>query len=121
LNYNRYRDNNNFVRHNSLKFTINRWSLAAEEYENEYLDYTVLPNWIGDKFTWPMNSTRDGGLTWLTEDFEMVFGVYFFLSEDKVEQFKFVANIAEVITTMEGVAGLIFMFISIVPHWVNRK
>jgi hypothetical protein len=51
----------------------------------------------------------------------MVFGAYFFLSEDKVNRFKMLSNIAEVITTMEGVSGLIFLIISVIPAYINAK
>jgi hypothetical protein len=121
LSYDQYRDNNNFVRHNALKYTINRWSLAPEEYNNEYLDFEPFPNWIGDTFHWPLNSTRDGGLTWKMEEFHMVFGVYFFLSEDKVERFKMLSNITEVIAIMEGVSSLVFLFVSVFPLCINQK
>ena len=85
LYYDQYRDNNNFIRHNQFTFTIDRWTLAPKQYEAEFLDYTPYPTWVGDTFVWQLNSTRDGGLTWKVEEFNMVFGVYFFLSEDKVE------------------------------------
>lgn len=58
-----------------------------------------------------MNTSRDGGITWQIEDFDLIFGAYFFLSEDKVERFKILANITEVIAIMEGVAALLFMVI----------
>ena len=121
LYYEQYRDNNNFIRHNQFTYTIDRWTLAPEQYEAEFLDYTPYPTWIGDTFHWPLNSTRDGGLTWKVEEFHMVFGVYFFLSEDKVEQHKILANITEVIAIMEGVASLLFMFVAVIPKCINRK
>lgn len=121
LNFDQYRDNNNFIRFNSLKFTTNRWTLAPQEITQYFLDYTAYPNWIGDKFPWVLNSTRDGGLTWKVENFQMLFGVYFFLSEDKVERFKILSNISEVIAIIEGVAGLALLFIAIIPRYINRK
>ena len=45
----------------------------------------------------------------------MIFGAYFFLSENKVMQYKILANIAEVITIMEGVGALLYFFILIIP------
>lgn len=91
------------------------------QYEEAFLDYQAYPTWIGDTFHWPLNSTRDGGHSWEVEQFHMVFGVYFFLFEDKVEQTKMVANISVVIAIMEGVASLLFLFVAIIPHCVNRK
>ena len=121
LDYEKYRDNNNFIRHNSLKFTTNRWSLAPQEFDQEFLDYTAFPTWVGDNFRWPLNTSRDGGKTWTVERYTMVFGAYFFLSEDKVEQYKMVSNISEVIAIIEGVASLIFMFAQVIPRCINRK
>ena len=51
----------------------------------------------------------------------MIFGCYFFLSENKVLQFKILANITEVIAIMEGVAALLFFFIRLVPRYYNSK
>ena len=79
----------------------------------------AYPIWEGVPWVWPLNSTRDGGVTWKREPFVMIFGTYFFLSEDKVERFKILANITEVIAIMEGVASLLFLFIEIFPKWVN--
>jgi hypothetical protein len=51
----------------------------------------------------------------------MIFGVYFFLSEDKVERFKILANIPEVIAIMEGILALFYLFIKIIPIYINTK
>jgi hypothetical protein len=51
----------------------------------------------------------------------MIFGAYFFLSEDKVERFKILTNITEVIAIIEGVAALLFMVIKIIPSYINEK
>ena len=75
------------MRHNNLEFSISRWSLAPPTYENQFLDFVSFPDWDSEKVDWPLNSSRDGGKTWKTENFKMIFGAYFFLSEDKVEQF----------------------------------
>ena len=55
-----------------------------------------------------MNTTRDGGKTFEVEPHEMIFGIYFFLSTDKVERFKLVSNISNVIAIMGGLVGLIY-------------
>lgn len=107
----KYRDNNNFVRHNKLQFTLNRWSLAPKEYVNQFLDFEAYPTWIGNTLLRFMNTTRDKGQTWKVERYDMIFGAYFFLSEDRVERFKNLSAISDVITTLEGVSGLIFLLI----------
>jgi len=121
LGFETYRDNNNFIRHNSLEFTIDRWSLAPESFTNQFLDFEPYPNWMGEKLPWPLNTTRDGGITWEVEDYQMIFGAYFFLSEDKVERFKILSNITEVIAIIEGVAALLIMFVKIIPSYINAK
>lgn len=55
------------------------------------------------------------------ERYDMIFGAYFFLSEDRVEQFKNLLNISDVITTFEGVASLIFVLIHVLPTYINHK
>ena len=122
LEYDKYRDNNNYVRPNSLQFTINRWSLDPEEFQDSFLDSVASPPWVADDpYIWRLNVTRDGGSTFKFETYRMVFGVYFFLSEDKVEQFKNLSNISEVIAIIEGVAGLAILFVSILPTYINQK
>lgn len=51
----------------------------------------------------------------------MVFGIYFFLAEDKVEQFKNLSNISGIIAIIEGVASLSILIISILPTYINQK
>lgn len=121
LNYDQYRDNNNFVRYNTLKFTINRWSLAPAEFVNEYLDMVAYPNWVGERVSMTINCSRDGGSSWKNEELQLLFGIYFFLSDDRVEHYKILANITEVIAIIEGVASLLFMFIKIIPQYINYK
>jgi len=119
LDYFKYRDNNNYIRHNLLQFTTSRWNLAPTEYRNEFLDFTFSPVWIGETFMWELNTTRDFGESWNTEIHRMIFGVYFFLNEDKVERFKNLSNVAEMIAILEGLASLLFLFIAIVPRYIN--
>jgi len=121
LGYDSYRDNNNYIRHNSLKFTTKRWTLTSPEFENDYLDQTPNPNYISEPYFWQLNVTRDGGETFKFETYRMVFGIYYFLSEDKVEQFKNLSSITEVIAIIEGVASLVLMFVAIVPSYINQK
>ena len=51
----------------------------------------------------------------------MVFGLNFFLSEDKVEVFKILCNVADIIPAFWGVASLFFLCMSIIPNCVNRR
>jgi len=68
-----------------------------------------------------MKTSYDQGKTWEIEQYKMVFGAYFFLSEDKVERFKILANISEIVTILEGVAALIFIAIRYLPSYINAK
>lgn len=108
LNVDKYRDNNNFIRLNTLKFNIDRWSLSPQEYVQEFLDYVAFPPWIGTSSPWTMLVSRDGGKTEKIEKHLMLFGCYFFLSEDKVEIFKLVSTITEIIAIMSGLMILVY-------------
>lgn len=62
LGYDSYRDNNNYIRPNSLMFTIDRWSLAPQQFEDKFLDQVAYPTWVADDpYIWRLNVTRDGG------------------------------------------------------------
>ena len=87
----------------------------------EFLDYVPSPTWVGSTWIWDLNTTRNGGDSFEIEVHRMVFGVYFFLSEDKVESFKNLANIKDVIAIMEGLASLVIMFMAVVPTYINSK
>ena len=121
LSLDKYRDNNNFIRHNSLKFNIDRWSLSPQEYVQEFLDYVAFPPWIGPSYYWTIRVSRDGGKTDKEEQHLMLFGCYFFLSDDKVEQFKLVSKITEIIAIMSGLTTLLFHASRIVVKAINRK
>jgi hypothetical protein len=75
--------------------------------------------WEAETWYWELNTTRDGGETFKMETHRTAFGVYFFLNEDKVERIKNLTNITEVIAIMEGVASLLFLFVAIVPTYIN--
>ena len=67
LSIDRYRDNNNFIRHNNLQYTNDRWSLAPYSYHAEYLDFEEYPVFESGNMVYSRNTTRDGGLTWSNE------------------------------------------------------
>ena len=121
LQTNKYRDNNNFLRHNTLEFTVDRWNLAPTSYEQTFLDMTSTPVWEGTELKQSYNASRDGGVTWQNEDFGFIFGTFFFLSEEKVQIYKTVANITEVIAIVEGVLGLLMILVQIIPMKFNTK
>ena len=87
----------------------------------EYLDFDKHPMWIGSIATKTYNTTWDGGSTWTEENYKMVFGCYFFLSESKVIQTKNLANIVDVIVNLEGIAALVFLLMRKLPKMVNAK
>ena len=116
LKPNYYRDNNNYLRHNLLKFTTSRWNLAPPEYEQEYIDIVANPIWENtESWMWELNTTRDEGTNFELEVHEMIFGTYFFLNEDKVERIKNLTNITEVIAILEGLASLVLLFVAVIP------
>jgi hypothetical protein len=82
---------------------------------------TDNPVWIADPYKWELNTTRDNGETFEIEIHRMIFGIYFFLNEDKVERIKNLSNITEVIAIMEGLASLLFLFVQILPLYINQK
>ena len=79
-----YRDNNNFIKHTELEYTTTRWSLVPETYKLEFLEFDKHPIWIGQPYIQNYNASWDGGKTWESQEFNMIFGCYFFVSESKV-------------------------------------
>ena len=86
LNLDQYRDNNNFIRMNKMTTNDNRLTVWKPSKVQYFLDYTMGPIWIGQSM---YNSTNtiswDGGETYNEEHRSILFGAFFFFSNDKVE------------------------------------
>ena len=84
LDLKHYRDNNNFLRINEVETNDNRLNILAQPKEYEFIDYKINPTWMGSSEYWTMNVTRDNGKTFKVEKQLLLFGSYFFMSEERV-------------------------------------
>lgn len=64
LDFNNYRDNNNFVRINDVEVKDNRWQfmeLSPDEYR--YVDLIINQPWVGPSANWTREISLDNGKT----------------------------------------------------------
>jgi hypothetical protein len=110
LNLDQYRDNNNFMRINTVEVQKNRWLgtfLAARVYK--FLDYTINPVWIGFSNDWTQFVSRNG-IDFKPENQKMIFGSYFFLSDETILHTMKAYDVLSILSDFGGIVE-IFIFI----------
>ena len=65
--------------------------------------------------------TTDGGKTWEMKTDKIIFGTYFFLSNDYVHHHRNVYNIINLLAEFGGVWGLVFGIYSVIGKTINRN
>ena len=122
LNLDQYRDNNNFVRINEVETNDNRLNIFANPKDYSFMDFTVNPTWIGFSEAWPVdNVTRDGGVSWKEKESQLIlFGSYFFMSEERVVHHRQLQNIMQVLADFGGIQE-IFLFLFVVICTFNNE
>ena len=98
-----YRDNNNFLRHNSVQTSDNRLFFLAEPKIYQFIDNVAMPVWVGtSRHIWRRNTTwmAQPELGYTVYDHHVIFGAYFFYSQERLEHsrqaFTFVNILAEI-------------------------
>lgn len=61
LDYDLYKDNNNYVKFNRAYTTETKNPITAEIVEYSFLNHYAKPDWTGNRFKWTENITDDGG------------------------------------------------------------
>ena len=68
-----------------------------------------------------MNVTWDQGKTYRTEQHNLLFGAYFFLSEERQEHQKVVYGVKNIIAVVGSLTNLSFQIIRFIMRFYNRK
>ena len=97
-----YRDNNNFMRINTgVNYNERFWTkLGSHKYR--FLDYIQKPSFQGVAYNHNRVYSADKGKTWKKESKVQLFGAYFFLSEDIVNNGMTLYTIKDLISDFGG-------------------
>lgn len=84
MNLNNYRDNNNFVMVNRAHINKNIYLGSAFRKDRTFYSVIVSPPWIGQSIKTDLLVSRDEGKNFEIETVQMLFGSYYFLSENMI-------------------------------------
>ena len=118
LSYEKYRDNNNFLRINSGSHSDQRFNTFAGSEDYRFVDYTVGPNWEGKYLIDFRNTSTDSGKTWKDEQVYQLFGCFFFLSEDQIIHNK---NMYTIVDLLSDFGGLYSTFVLTVFYFIGSQ
>ena len=111
LKFTEYRDQNLYIRINDVETNDNRQSLFEISDKYRYIDFTAGPGWIGPSEIWVRNVSRDDGKTFKPENQLIIYGTYFFMSNDIAYQSRTVYNLLTVISDFGGIMEILtFVF-----------
>ena len=118
VNLNSYIDNNNFFRINEVKDKYNRWN-PFQMLEYRYIDIISNPRWTGLQAIVEFNISRDNGKTYAVEKNQIIFGAYFFLSDEIIHFNRKLFNVVDLLADIGGLLGGIFAVMRLVIRYVN--
>ena len=124
MSIDKYRDNNNFLRPNAVETNDDRLNILAKPNQYQFIDYTVNPTWIGSSEYWILNATRGDpkdNTTFKNETQLLLFGSYFFLSEESVKHSRTAENIMQVVGDFGGVLEIFLFGFIVFGNYVNQK
>ena len=85
LNYDKYLDNNNYVRFNLVKTKDDRVNFLAGYKYYYFLDNVAYPQWTGSRWDHTDNVTYSEREGTVNVHYKQIFGAYFFYNEERVE------------------------------------
>lgn len=116
----KYIDNNNFVRLNSVLSQNERFRIWKEPQHTRFIDLTSAVSWSGSAFIDTYNWKRDG-VNLRQEDHQLLFGTYFFLADEVVEYQHSVMHIFDCLSSVGGLESVIFSLALNLVLLVNRN
>lgn len=72
------------MRINNVEAIDDRYAVFTSRNNFQFIDYTVNPTWVGMGSNWDIEASRDNGANFKTEKQYVLWGSYFFLSEEMV-------------------------------------
>lgn len=118
INLDSYLDNNNFFRINKVRDKFNRWN-PFQYLEFTYIDIQSNPRWNGLQAMVDYNISRDNGKTFQLETNQILFGSYFFLSEEIIQYNRKLFNFVDLLSDIGGLLGGIMALLRLVIMYVN--
>ena len=98
INTKSYVDNNNFMRLNVVRIQDQRYQFLKRYHYVEFFDITQSPQWISDEPFEYTNSISLDGINYKKVYQKMLYGSFFFLSEDMVHHNKDVQTLLDILS-----------------------
>jgi len=119
LNFNEYRDNNNYIYYNKVRTVDSRWlSLADTTYE--FIDFDAKPVWIGAERLAKRNVTFDG-INYHEEQLNQLLGTYYFYNSEKIEHLRLAMSLLTVGAKVGGLKEILFLLLGSFAFFYNDK
>ena len=109
LDRRQYRDNNNFLRFNRVHLHDGHLNIFYEPPNVFFADIIAGPVWVGKPKPMKRKVSYDNGKTEQLDEDELIFGTYFFLSDDLVVHYRVVYNIINLLAEFGGLNSVAFI------------
>lgn len=117
-----YRDMNTYVRFNEVQMSDDRFAIIEWPQNYHFLDSHSTNSWEGPIGEWAMNLSRDDGKTFQTENWWIMSGDYFFVSDQVVKHQRSVYGIIEVFSDFGGINEIFtIVFVLVCTAFNDRK
>ena len=115
-NLNKYIDNNNFFRINTIHIDRNLFWPFAPPQADRFINIEPDPVWTGNPYLLKAQVSYDNGQTFKEEVGQLLWGAYFFLSDDR---FHYERKSRNLIMMLSRVGGII-AFLNIIFRVIAR-
>ena len=121
LDYDKYRDNNNFLEYNIAKLYVEKINVFKAPLEYKFLSLIQKPSWEGLPQVRIENLIDKEGNDLGVEEVENIFGMYFFFASTKNEYTKKIDTIWDLMSQCGGLYGIISFFSGCVVGFYNSR
>lgn len=85
----------------------------------DFLDLDLGPVWISTSYIEHHNTSTDGGLTYFWDDNQLIYGTFFFLSEQKVDHKRNLYNFVDLLSELGGIFTTIYGVLNLMGNYMN--
>ena len=112
-------DTNNYIRHNTIETKDQRFEFYKPYQHFEFIDVLQSSPWeISNYSTHICNATYDGK-TYGLQEFRLMYGSYYFLSEERVVHQRIAYNILDLLSEVGGLVSSVFRTLKIIGTFIN--
>ena len=120
IEFDKYRDNNNFLRYNNVEYKDNRYNFLENEKESQFIDMILGPTWISNALYYDRRITRDG-VNFFYEEQNQLLGTYYFYGVEMLEHSRSARNFIDVLSDWGGLQQIVVTLFGVFVYGINEK